>query len=367
MPNSLLSTYRITGIMQGLQDARTVPQSLRWLSRTPVNAAADGEVMARFSGQVTIADIIQDDQRAVAYTPDSISYEATAIPNIKHGRALTQHELNALNGAMNGNTFDGGLYTNYENRIIDSLLTGVRQRWESLIIAMLIDGSDYNRLGIKLSGVSWGMPANLKVTPAIPWTTAATATPVSDVWALRQVGRVQHGIDFNRMTLSTQAFQAAIATTEFQDKAKPYIGTGLTFLNINALDLTGMQALASNVFGLAIELADERYWYQSNAGAFVSEAFQPPDKVILTSSMDDNNAGARDLANAVVTESLLSSIVDSPTIGGAFTGPAFGPVAFAAADPVMNPPQLTFWGVARSWPRRNLLQTSAVLDVGTFS
>jgi hypothetical protein len=45
-----------------------------------------------------------------------------------------------------------------------------------------------------------------------------------------------------------------------------------------------------------------------------------------------------------------------------------GPVAYVTpASPNLNPPGYIVWGVARGFPRKRLLQSSATLSVGTFA
>src|SRR5689334_22152571 len=109
-----LEALLLTRLIQQLQDIRLIPGDLRWLGRTPIVPAVDSEVMARFTGYVTIADIIADDQKAVVYSTDKIAYESTAIPNLKHGRALNQSMLNQLDTiARNNPLADLSLFRNY--------------------------------------------------------------------------------------------------------------------------------------------------------------------------------------------------------------------------------------------------------------
>src|SRR5262245_66026606 len=99
----LLGAVRLTMIMQSLQDVRDLPSQLLFLARTPITPAEDGDIMARFTGYVTIADLIADDQKAVVYQNTKLAYESTAIPNIKHGTTLTQAMLNKLLALRQGN------------------------------------------------------------------------------------------------------------------------------------------------------------------------------------------------------------------------------------------------------------------------
>lgn len=364
----LLQAARLTRIIQSLQDVRQLPQQLKFLNRTPIVPAADAEIMARFTGFVTIADLIADDQRAVTYQNSKLSYETVNIPNIKHGAPLTQAMLNQLQSLMAGGATpnDMGLFSNYENRTIDGLLTGVRLRMEALIIAMMLDSFTYDRLGIKITGATWGMPSDLKVTPGTTWDTAGSATPVNDIWSVRRTARVRYGQEYNRITMSTQAFMYMIATTEYQNKARTFLAPNVSFTNLNVADLTFQQNLAANVLGLEVELYDARYWSQGPDGTLVSAPLLPITKVILSNSGDDNDPTAYDFANAVTTESIVSGLAPSDMVGSV-GGPTAGPISYATVPNDLNPPQVTYWAVARGFPRKYRLQASAVLTVGTFT
>ncbi len=367
MANTLspLSALRINGLMKGLQDVRLIPSTLTWLGRTVVNDATDDEILGRFLGHIQIADIVADDSEAAVYSAGKLSFETYKIPNLKHGQALTQEQINQLRKlAMNpipGDDFN--LTMNMERGILDNLLLGVRQRMEALIIAMLTDTFTYDRLGVKIVG-TFGMPADLKVTTGVSWTDPVNATPVGDVLALLLVGRVRYGIVFNRMSLSTAAFRAAVATAEFQAKARMYLAPNVSFTNISQYSLKELMGLWESVTGVAVELNDSRYWQQQTDGTLLSYPFQSVGTVIMTDSGMDNNANAWDFANGEVTETTVSSMIPTGVIGG-FAKPQRGPVAYAApANSNLNPPGINYWGVARGLSRRKMLQCSGILNVG---
>lgn len=365
----LLQAARLTRIIQSLQDVRTLPQPLKFLARTPIVPAIDSEIMARFTGFVTIADLVADDQQAVTYQNSKLSHETTNIPNIKHGTGLTQAMLNQLQSMMGvpgGMPNDMGLFSDYENRTIDGLLFGVRLRMEALIIAMWLDSLTYDRLGIKITGATWGMPSDLKATPGTTWDTAGSATPVNDIWSVRRTARVRYGQEYNRITMSTQAFMYMIATTEYQNKARTFLAPNASFTNLNVADLTFQQNLAANVLGLEIELYDARYWSQDSAGNLVSTPLLPIIKVVLSNSGDDNDPTCYDFANGVTTESIVSGLAPSEMVGS-IGGPTRGPIAYATVPGDLNPPNISYWAVARGFPRKYRLQSTAVLTVGTFS
>lgn len=353
--------------MDALQDVRELPQDLIALRRTPVVEAGDGEIMGRFLGRVLIADLLADDQRAAVYQTGKMQLESYAAPKMKIGQVLTEKQVKELYELQRTGVQDNGLVTNFENRIIDSLLLGVRQRMEALIVAMWIDAASYDRLGIIIDGATWGMPSDLKVTPAVAWTDAANATPVNDIWTLKRLARIRYGKTYSRITMSTQAFLYMIATVEFQAKAKVFIPPQLTFTNINTANLDDMRALALRTLGMEIEFYDTRYWQQQQDGSTFSRNFLPINKVVLSDPSDDNRPMVMDFANGVVTETIVADLVgNANSMLGSLGGPARGPVAYATANPDLDPPQITYWGVGRGFPRKWELQATAVLTVGTF-
>lgn len=364
----ILQAQRINVIMQALQDVRNLPQQLRFLARTPVISAVDSEIMASYQGYVYIADLIADDAAAVAYNTGKFVMEATAVPNLKIGTPLTQAMLNMLNALASNlaSADDRAMFLEWEARTIDSLLLGVRQRMEALIIAMHVGSLSYERLGIKMTNVSWGRPSDLTITVGTGWDTAGSATPVSDILTAKRLASIRYGVEYDRVTMSTQAFLYMIATTEFQNKAKLYLAAGMTFTNVATENLAAMRVLAERTLGMTIELYDARYWYQAAGGTISSAPFLPIVKVILSSSQDDNDPSVLDFANGVVTESIVGSLANTAMVGN-LGGARRGPLAYATVPPDLNPPSVTYWGVARGFPRLHRKTASACLTVGSFS
>jgi Phage major capsid protein E len=360
----ILGVKRINKVMQTLRDIREIPQQLKFLNRTPLVNATDGEIMARFEGNVLAADIIGNDQRAVVRDDQKFTLETIKIPNLKHGSFISQEMLQLLEriNAGGGIASDEGVFSDYKNRKMDMLLTGVRQRMEALIVACNIDALTYNRLGIKITGATWGMPADLKVTVSPLWTSASTSTPIDNILALKALGMEKYGENYDRLTMSSSDFRLIIATAEFTAKAQLYSQLTFPTGSFPSNALPEMQQLFARIVGMEVELYDSRYWEQAPDGSIASAPFLPLGKVILSSKQDDNTGMAVDLANGVVTESVVSSLTDSGMIGK-FTGPEYGPVGYVTATPDYNPPNLTQWAVARCFPRKHRLSSTAVLTV----
>ena len=178
------SVVRIQRAMDALQDVRDMPKELKFLGRTPLTPAMDGEIMARFIGRAHIADLIADDGRAGVYNLGKFSLESTEPPNIKVGTNMTQAEINQV--FRFGMDDDANLVDELLMKKVDALLLGVRQRMETLLIAMALDGFSYSRLGVVLNNVTWGMPSDLKVTSGVAWqANPTTATPIDDILTIK--------------------------------------------------------------------------------------------------------------------------------------------------------------------------------------
>jgi hypothetical protein len=364
----LLQAARINTIMQALQDTRLLPQQLKFLNRTSVVPATDGEIMASYQGYAQIADLVADDAQALTYNTGKFVFETTAVPNLKLGIHMTQETINQMLAiqAAQASAMDRVAFLDWETRTIDALLLGVRQRMEALIVAMHVGSLNYDRLGIKMTNVTWGRPSDLNVTSSITWDNPTTATPVSDILTVARVAAVRYGEVFNRVTMSTQALIYMLATAEFQAKAKGWLPVGFAFSNVAVENMDQMSQLASKVLGMQIETYDARYWSQSTAGAITSAPFLPTAKVVLSATDDDNDPSCLDFANGVVTESVVASLATT-SMAGSLGGPQRGPLAYATVPPDLNPPNVTYFGVARGFPRLHRKSCGACLTVGTFT
>lgn len=368
-----LESTRLTRIIQALSDVRQNPQNLLMYNRTAKSNATDGEIIARYIQYNPVADIIADDERAVVYNTGKFSFESVAIPNVKRGSAIRQEQLNQLqsiaaNGGI-GNTDAanaGTLFNGWRNRELANLDLAVKQRMEAMIIGMQLDSFSYNRFGIQLSNVTWGMPADLKVTPAVTWDTAATADALTDILTVKRLASIRYGETYNRVTMSGAALIYMINQVATQNKMRfvlpPSVSSNLLPLQNNDY----MKNLISTYLNMEIEVYDGRYWQQNTDGTTTSVPFLPINKVILSSKADDNDASVMDLANAIVTESIVADLVDGSPVGS-FGGPQFGPVAYTTlSDAQLNPPGVTMWACARCFPRKQRLQATSVLTVGAF-
>lgn len=367
---------RISGIMQGVTDPRLFPIELRWNSRVPDVPGTDEEITARFVGTIQIADLIMDDAKAVTYNQGRFQFQTTQVPNIKIGIGMNQALINALqrikeNGGVRND--DVGYFNDRYNKNIADCKFGVELRKEVFKLGMLLDSYTYDRLGVKLTGISFGMYSDLKVTPGVAWS-SASGVGLSDIQNVRAIGQQRYGINLNRATMSTPALRALVAQTEFQAQIKNVYMTNLfggpaptaPLQGDPLLKRLGELVIAGTGEAFTIEIDDRRYWFQDNAGALTSNRIHPINKVLLTSTANDGNGNAYDFVNVVCTESIVASMAPNGIIGNIPLGR--GPIGYATlADPHLNAPGIITWAVARGAPRKHLNQASAVLTVGTLT
>lgn len=376
-PNiDFFNSARVTGIMRGLNDPRLLPVPLIWNQRIPDVPATDDEITAKYMGTLLIADLIADDAKAVTYSQGRFEFQTTKVPNIKMGIAMNQAMINSLerirsNGGVPND--EVGYFTNRYNQAIADCKFGVELRKEALKIAMLLDGLTYDRLGIQMTALTWGMYSDLKVTASPAWT-STSGTGLTDIQTVRNIARQRYGVELDRATMSTATFRALIAQTEFQNQVK---NVAVNVLLGAPAPVATLQAdsylirLAEIVIGgtggtFTIELDDRRYWSQAATGAITSNRFFPLEKVLLTSKQNDGNSNAYDFANCPVTEGIVAGIVGNSVAGGIMTGR--GPIGYVTlADQNLNPPGIVTWGVARGFPRKHINAASAVLSIGSPS
>lgn len=373
----VLKYARIKRVVKAIQDTRITMPKLRFLGRTPIVPASDTELMARFVGRIKIADLVVDDSPANVHTTGKLNFEGITSPNIKHGVSMGQAQLNELYSLSEADFMDeDGIFRAWQRDTINGLLEGIDQRKESIIIAGMIDDFDYNRFGVVIDEGRFGMPSDLKVTPSPGWANPASPT-VSDIWRIKRIGTERYGVDFNRMSLGSQAFQYLIISDEFQTYVKQMglisimMPVGDQLLNTDNVNL--FTKLAAPILGLQeIEIYTGRAWNQDENGVWRSEPLLPLNRVIFTDTADDNNRGSYDFSSGILTESIVNGILranglNSGIIGG-IPGPTRGPINYVtAATQDLNPPGVVWWGVDRGWFRRHRQQCSATFDIGSVT
>lgn len=372
----ILNVTNIMRIYNDVQDIRQLPAAYWAVNKIPSVEAFDGEIMARYTGRVLAADIIANDQKAVVRSANPIRLTQTTIPNLKHGEMLTQEQLEILQRIQAGNASrrDNAIFEDYIARRVIELRDGVYARMEALLWAMLTDAFSYNRLGIIVSGGTWGMPSDLKVTVSVLWTVAnaATATPVTDILTVKRIAAQKYGVMLDRITLPTAVILALPAITEFKNFASLHLNLTLPNTGFNTQDTATTATLFGAMIGMEVEVYDQQTWTEAEDGSQTAVPYLPVNQVVLTCRAFDGDSSKWDWANGLVTETIpgivpamVGSFGDVATSGEDFgAGPRSGPVGYATgADPQGNPPGIILWGVGRGFPRRHWESCSAVLTV----
>jgi hypothetical protein len=380
-----LASTRLTTIARALEDPRLLPGQLIHSQRVLDSDSWDGDIIARDQARTLIADIIADDAQGGTYATGKLWTETFNIPNLKIGVHFKQEEINQLlslgqagvvpASSAGGFLGEGGnnLLNSIVQKRLDMVRLGIAQRKEALIIAMELDALSYNRLGIQIV-TSWGMPAEFKTsqTGNRTWDNPTTATPITDVLLKKQYIQRRTGRKYNRMDMTTTDLMYAVNTAEFAAKARTVANTwgpwGGGSAPIPVEDLSRMQSIFETLTQMQIVLNDNRVWQQNEDASLTQIALWPVGTVMFSNRDDDGNREVMDVADAIVTESIVAQLMDgsSATVGRVPAG-VRGPLVYATGRPDLNPPQFTLWGVKRCFPRKKDLTATAVMVVGTYT
>ena len=359
----LLAVTRVQEITQTVAEELEIPGSLRFLDRTPVVAADDGEIMGTYESYVVSADIVADDQAATVRQGGRFALSTSAIPNIKQGSQVTQSMLNLLRriNAGGGVPGDRGIITGYVTREMQAKITSNRIMMNRMIAGMMTDLFSYTKNGIIYANVSWGMPADLKFVPSIAWTLAnkATATPITDLQLYLSYAQQTYGEIYNRITLSQTLFNNVVATDNFRTFAQLFTTSANSASTFPTSVGAVMRPLFEQVTGLQVEIEDNVFRDENNDGTTTTQRFQPVNVAFLSNTGDDNNGGTFDFGNAITNESEVGIIPGTQVIGGGFSAPQYGPIGYATIKGDLNPPQINLWAVTRGFPRKKRVTATA--------
>lgn len=370
-----LKTARINALVQTLASRLEVEAPLTFLNRTPiVPVASDAEILGSFSGTIFAADIITDDAEAVVVEAGRLEMtgSVSSVPNIKLGARVSQSMMGKLAQLAQGITLQGDaeLITGWENRLVNNLITGVRQTQNYLCAAMWLDGLVYDRLGVKIS-TGFGTPSVLKQTlvGSRRWSTDSGATanvagmkPIEDLqYMVQNVGTsADIGYVYNRVTMATNTFQFIIASDEFAERVRLLLQLEPDQFSMNIYDIENMKTLFTRVTGLQLELEDGTFNARNTNGTRTNQRVLPFNKVLISNSNDDGNSNVYDFANAIVDESIAASIIaGAPDIGG----PQFGPIGYYVGNQRLDPPDYSAYAVAKGFPRKHEKNAVAVITV----
>ncbi len=362
------STTRITRLVQTLASELEVSQPLTYLNRTRIVPVVDDiEILGSFSGPIFAADLITEDAEAVVVEGGryEVSANVASIPKIKIGARVSESMIRKLGQMRQGIQLQGDsdLIWGWELNFARGLITGVRQRMNSLCAAMMLDNHTYDRLGVKIAG-SFGSPAALKpvLLTTARWITAnkATMTPIATIEGLRRYALTEYGKAYNRIDMSTEVFDIITSSDEFAERIRLFLAIEPSMFSMSLIPEERRVDLFRQLTRLTPNLEDATMRVRNANGTSTQTRYLPGHQVILSNTSDDNTGEAYDFANGIVTESIVA-----PLITGApdFGGEQVGPVAFYNGNRELNPPDLRCWAVARGLPRKHDKHTTAVIQI----
>jgi hypothetical protein len=358
----LLNAIRLTGMVQDLANALDFNRPLLWLPRFAQVPTTEAELRGRFFGTLFAADVVQNNQAATVYDAGRMTMVTQEIANLKMGFTMDQETLDRIYRIEN-NSFipsDRNLFLQWEQRHVERIVQGIRMRQNSLIYSALLDDTNYSRLGVQIKG-TFGLPASNKVTPAVPWS-STSATPISDILNFcNTVMPDTWGFSPNRLTMRTSTLRYVFATTEFQNIARSLVGSfNLDANQLVTSDAPRMRQILGTILDKIIETDDSALREQMHDGTVRRVNNLPTNKVICTSTADDNNPDIRDLGTAPPTEDIAIRLTG---LGPGIQNEGSNILAYYTLRDDINPPNATAWAVTKSFPRMHVPEAVGVLTV----
>lgn len=360
-----LENVRINAIVQTLADSLEKTDKLLFLNRTEVIDSDDEEIITgKWKGSDYAADIIPDNQEAATYEAGSMQFVTNFIPKIKYGKMVPESIIKRLHSLSRNlaTPEDEQFFANWEVQFGEGLIRGIRQRVNDMICGMQRDTYNYDRLGVKMPNMTWGMPSDLKVTVATDWSDTTNSTPITDLQVIAaDTAPDAYGGQFNRVTMSSKAFKFITQNAEFQNRIKGELRYNFGTGQINTRDTGAMRQLLANIINMEVEVYDETFWTKAPNGTKTRQRVLPTNQVIFSNSSDDNNRDAMYFANGIVTETIVGSLYGYD----GFNGAAFGPVSYYEPGKNLNPPSVEAYAVLRGFPIKVRETCTAVLTVGS--
>jgi hypothetical protein len=363
-------------VAQQMSDPRTVPGELFFLQRTPVLPATDRELTLRWRGAAVIADLIALDARATVYRMLQAKTAESEIPKLKFGTHLLESDIREILNIgqlqlnLTGQIPDFVL--NLFGMLVGQLVLGRRWRLETMLIASMLNGFPYDRMGIKFTG-TFNRATDTIITPSPAWTDATNGLPLTNIGYVLDYFNVRYGVRLNRWLGSRQAFDTMVATDQFRDQSRFHIASLFNTGELPILSRDQNIQVFQRMFPQIEEVVfyDAHYRWEDDACFRNIQRLLPLNAVVLDSTQNDNNPAVRYLGNAPVTESAFINRVGAQPIGenagNIFGGMQRGPYYFTTVPHDLNPPQIDAWAVQHAWPILREPNNCAVLYIGTLT
>ncbi|MGV3617918.1 MAG: hypothetical protein ACO1SV_21545 [Fimbriimonas sp.] len=333
-----------------------------WGPRFPDVDATPEEIIARDSNIAIAANLIVNDAPSPTRDLEPISMTGHKVANLKDGIPMKQSDmemiqrLQAMNLPSDRASLSGIMATRW-----DLLRRGNLNLRGFLCAATMLDELNWDRLGIKLSGLNFGLNPGLKVTPQVLWTDTANADPVRDIIDTVEDFATTYDLVVDRATISTYGLNLIKNTDKFKDQMKAAMGVGFAL----ATNGNAQAALQKNVYlgvlgsltGIAWEIDDNQITFRNPAGGTTTTRYVPQNKLILSASSADGDSSWYNFGNCVVDESTSRGVKGTDPAGS-----RRGPYPYIGSpNGDENPPGFTQWLVSKGMARRMIRNTNGVL------
>jgi hypothetical protein len=281
------------------------------------------------------------------------------IPKIKFGTHLLESDvreilnLGQLQLNLTGQIPD--FVQNLFGLLVGQLVLGRRWRLETMLIASILNGFPYDRMGIKFTG-TFNRATDTIITPSPAWTDATNGLPLTNIGYVLDYFNIRYGKRLNRWLGSRQAFDTMVATDQFRDQSRFHIASLFNTGELPILSRDQNIQVFQRMFPQIEEVVfyDAHYRWEDDAGLRYIQRLLPLNAVILDSTQNDNNRDVRYLGNAPVTESAFINRVGAQPMGentgNIFGGMQRGPYYYTTVPHDLNPPQIDAWAVQHAWP-----------------
>jgi hypothetical protein len=362
----ILNSLEFLGMVRAAAEDQNNKRPLLYDTIVPDRPATDNEIMGEWSRTTFAADIIAEDSEAPVYTPTGRTTVRTMrVPIIKFGQWLSQEMMEQADRLQQsrGTLADQTALYDWKANAANDLVLGIRQIRNYMKGCMLRDSFTYDRYAIDIDS-TWGMPASQKVTATVAWDQYATATPVTDVLTTIYEASL-NGETFDEVITSRACFNHMVRCEEFISRIAGIVQYAVPAGAYSSQD-PQMEAFALQILGLKrIRFDDASFIRKERDGSETQLRYAPITDFMLMSSANDGNEQAWDFANGVVTESRFAGM----TSGAANRDPGApkrGPYGYVTFPNHLNPPNITYWGVQRGFPRKKRPAASAVIDTGNY-
>ncbi len=334
------NSRKLSTEIKNLWASRKYRDEFPLLNRTLIIDCTDEKILPfiRVQSKLYTADLIVGDDSEIKII-ESGTTDISSLPNIKGGTKIEKEIVSEEDYAQ----------------LAEGLIKMIYQRMESLIIQSLT-GEEYTRTGIRLKF----QPYNQTFVKT-DWSTT-NCDCLADMHPLIEQS-------YDRITLAEKALLHFAESESFQKL------TGKSGHALMVMKRQDYQELVRSSFKLKeIEIYEGcfRQHNPENPKRPIMSRIFPDDRILFTKIKNDN-AKAFDWGNAIVTESIVTSIMENPFD----TDGEYSPIGYFTGEAKLNDKleiektndgddiiiNIRAWGVARGYPRIHDSSYSAVLHI----